>query len=90
MRSSSVTMPGAEIDGYPWIHVPDLRRCIDLHLEIGRLTNPGIRCAGISVNTSRLGKPRAREISCASSKARFGVPCFDPVATGAARLAESL
>ena len=78
-----------EIDSYPGFKIPDLRRCIDLHLEIGRLTNPGIRCAGISVNTAKLAKIE-RETYLRDLEGKFGVPCFDPVATGAARFAESL
>jgi uncharacterized NAD-dependent epimerase/dehydratase family protein len=78
-----------EIDSYPGFNIPDLRRCIDLHLEIGSRTNPNIRCAGISVNTAKLATAQ-REKYLSDLETKFAVPCFDPVATGAGRLAESL
>ena len=34
--------------------VPDLKACIEANLAAARLTNPGARCIGVSVNTSRL------------------------------------
>lgn len=43
-----------EIDGYPGFAVPSLEEAIRRYLEAGRLTNPKVRCAGLSVNSSSL------------------------------------
>ena len=40
--------------GYPHFPTPSLPDAIALHLEMGSLTNPKIRCAGVSFNTGRL------------------------------------
>lgn len=55
----------------------------------GALTNPGIRCAGLAVNTSRLNAAEAA--ACKSALAeRFKLPVFDPLADGASTLADAL
>src|SRR5690606_32961867 len=69
------------VDGYPDYPLPSLRRCIDFNLEAARLTNPAVRWAGISLNTSRL--PEAEGLRVLEETGReFGLPCFDPIATG--------
>jgi uncharacterized NAD-dependent epimerase/dehydratase family protein len=77
------------IDGYPDFPVPDLQACIDLNLQLGRLTNKAVRCAGISVNTSKLSASQ-RDEYLRELERRFGVPCIDPVATGAGKIADLL
>jgi uncharacterized NAD-dependent epimerase/dehydratase family protein len=72
--------------GYP---VPSLRRCIDLNLELARLTNPAVRCVGVSVNTARLSA-EARGKYLAEIEAELRLPCIDPIVTGAERLVASL
>ncbi len=42
------------IDEYPDFPIPDLADVIDLYVRLGRLTNPGIRCVGLSINSSSL------------------------------------
>lgn len=73
------------VDGYPDFALPDLAECIELNLAMARRVNPAVRCAGISINTSALPAD-ARADHLASVSDRFGVPCFDPVATGPAAL----
>ncbi len=77
------------IDGYDDYALPTLERCIDLNLQIGSLTNPAIRCVGVSVNTSKLGEAR-RGLYLAELESRLGVPAFDPVATGPGKLVDRL
>jgi len=43
-----------ELDGYPGFSIPPLDEAIRRYIEAGRLTNPQVRCAGISINSSGL------------------------------------
>ena len=68
-------------EAFPDFALPSIPELIDLALTTGRLTNPGIRCAGISVNTSSLDDDeRCRYLGDLAE--RTGVPCVDPLATG--------
>src|SRR5690606_8135402 len=40
--------------------MPDLVETIDLNLRLARRTNPQVRCAGVSLNTSHLAEAEAR------------------------------
>jgi uncharacterized NAD-dependent epimerase/dehydratase family protein len=73
------------IYAYPDYPIPDLAVAIDHYLHAGRLTNPAIRCVGISVNTSKMTDDQA-EILCAEYTSRLGLPTFDPVRHGVAGL----
>ncbi|MGH6614505.1 N-acetyltransferase DgcN [Sphingomonas sp.] len=73
------------IDGYPDFPLPDLAECIETNLRMARLTNPAVRCAGVSINTQTLSA-EARAAHLQAITDRFGLPCFDPVATGAGAL----
>jgi uncharacterized NAD-dependent epimerase/dehydratase family protein len=67
------------LDGFA---TPELEDAIDLHLRLGRRTNPQIRCGGVSLNTSSLKDPllvRATLTSCAK---RLGLPVADPLRPG--------
>lgn len=61
--------------------LPSLEETIDLNLRLGRRTNPAIRCAGISLNTSRLSDGEARELLARESR-RVGLPVADPMRGG--------
>lgn len=69
------------VAGYPEYPLPDLADCIKANLELARLTNPNVRCAGISINTSAF-PPAVRLDHLQAVAERFGLPCFDPVVTG--------
>lgn len=73
------------VDGYPDFPLPDLAECIEANLGMARRVNPAVRCAGISINCSAL-PAEARADHLAAVADRFGLPCFDPVATGPAAL----
>lgn len=62
---------------------------IRLTTELGALTNPAIRCVGISVNTVKLPENEARALLDALS-ARHGLPATDPVRFGVAPILEEL
>lgn len=75
--------PGrAHMVGFPDYPVPSLEETIDLNLRMGRRTNPKIRCAGVSLNTSGLSMARAAEL-LVETTARLGVPAADPIRGGA-------
>jgi uncharacterized NAD-dependent epimerase/dehydratase family protein len=77
------------LDGYPGFPIPSLEACIEHNLAVARLTNPKVRCAGISINTSRLSADEAGKLWL-DLKSRFDVPCFDPVTMGSATLVSAL
>jgi uncharacterized NAD-dependent epimerase/dehydratase family protein len=61
--------------------VPSVEEIIDLTIRLGARTNPAIRVAGVSFNTSALREDQAREI-IASETARLGLPVADPMRGG--------
>lgn len=62
--------------------LPSLEETIDLNLRLGSRTNPAIRCAGVSLNTSRLEEGAARDLMEMQSQ-RLGMPVADPIRGGA-------
>jgi uncharacterized NAD-dependent epimerase/dehydratase family protein len=75
--------------GLPGRTLPDLETCIAANLEAGRLTNPGITCVGIAVNSSKMELQEARR-ACEEIEDRLGLPCQDPIAMGIDRIADRL
>jgi uncharacterized NAD-dependent epimerase/dehydratase family protein len=77
------------IDEYPDFPIPDLQVVIDDYLRAGRLTNPEIRCVGLSINSSSLS-----DADCARYFARLreelNLPVCDPVRMGVDVLATAL
>ncbi|HBD20524.1 MAG TPA: DUF1611 domain-containing protein [Arenimonas sp.] len=69
--------------GYPDFEIPAVEEVIDLAIRLGRRTNPGIRCAGLSFNTGALPAEEARRLMAAESQ-RLGLPVADPMRGGAA------
>lgn len=63
--------------------MPDLGETIDMNLRLGRRTNAAIRCAGVSLDTSRLEAGAAHRL-LAEQSARLGLPAADPIRGGAA------
>jgi uncharacterized NAD-dependent epimerase/dehydratase family protein len=62
--------------------LPSLEETIDLNLRLGSRTNPSIRCAGVSLNTSQLEDGAARDLMAMQSQ-RLGMPVADPIRGGA-------
>lgn len=69
--------------------VPDLALCIERNLEAARLTNPAVRCIGVSVNTDALDLGAARDFLRRTEDV-LGLPCTDPVRTGVGPLVDRL
>ena len=79
----------AHMRGLPTYKLPDLQECIDANIAAGRLTNPAIRCVGISINTSALDASAADSLLKQTADA-FGMPCVDPVRVGVADIVDRL
>lgn len=69
--------------------LPSVRELIERTILLGRLTNPKIRCVGVSLNTSRLPE-RERAAACQRLGDEVGFPCSDPVAMGMQCIADQL
>lgn len=79
----------SHISGWPDFPLPGIDAVIERAITVGSLTNPAIRCVGVSVNTSSLA-PDDREDYLARLEAELGLPCFDPLLDDPARILESL
>jgi uncharacterized NAD-dependent epimerase/dehydratase family protein len=74
--------PGRErMLGHPGYAVPSVEATIALALQLGARTNPDIRCAGVSFNTSKLDEVDARRL-LAAERERLGMPVADPMRGG--------
>jgi len=69
------------VSGWEHYPLPSLEECIDLHVRVGRRTNPNIQCVGVSVNTSALPK-HERTAWLENLSAETGLPCIDPLIDG--------
>src|SRR5262245_56721175 len=67
--------------GLDEFELPTLEETIDLNLRLGRRTNPTIRCAGISLNTSRMSEREARRLM-SEEGTRLQLPVADPMRGG--------
>jgi uncharacterized NAD-dependent epimerase/dehydratase family protein len=67
--------------GHPHFPLPAIEAVIAQTVALGRLTNPAIRCAGVSLNTSTLDDAAAAAM-IAGTAARLGLPVADPVRGG--------
>ncbi|MEM6712104.1 MAG: N-acetyltransferase DgcN [Pseudomonadota bacterium] len=61
--------------------LPSIAQVIDMTIQMGKLTNPQIRCVGLSVNTSALEDTEARNL-LESLSADHSLPACDPVRFG--------
>ena len=76
--------PGrTEILGNPGYALASIETVIQQTTILGKLTNPAIRCAGISLNTGRLDV-EAAETVIAETAQRLGLPTADPIRGGQA------
>lgn len=69
--------------GMPDYPMPSIEAVIEQTLMLGRLTNPAIRCAGISLNTKGLSTSDAERLIAETSD-RLGLPAADPIRGGPA------
>lgn len=75
--------------GLPHFPLPDLKSCIARNIEAAQLTNPAVRCVGVSLNTDALDDAAARD-ELRRTEDRLGLPCVDPVRTGVEAIADRL
>jgi uncharacterized NAD-dependent epimerase/dehydratase family protein len=75
--------------GLPNYQLPDLQLCIDRNVEAAQLTNPAVRCVGVSVNSGALDAAAARDY-LRQTEDQLGLPCVDPVRTGVAAIVDRL
>jgi uncharacterized NAD-dependent epimerase/dehydratase family protein len=76
--------PGrTQLLGMPGFSPPRIEDMIDLTITLGRLTNPAIRCGGLSFNTSAFTDAEAERIMAKESE-RLGLPVADPMKPGCA------
>lgn len=71
----------AQILGVPGYSVPPIEAVIAQTMALGQLTNPAIRCAGISLNTDGMDADAADDVIAATAR-RIGLPTADPMRGG--------
>jgi uncharacterized NAD-dependent epimerase/dehydratase family protein len=77
------------ISSWPDFPLPSIREVIDATIATGRLTNPGIRCVGVALNTSKVAATERRRLRERYS-GETGLPCVDPMIDGAGPIVERL
>jgi uncharacterized NAD-dependent epimerase/dehydratase family protein len=77
------------IEGWPDFPLPTIGQVIERTVAIARITNPVIRCVGVSLNTSKVpaGERAALLVRYA---AETGLPCVDPMIEGVGAVADRL
>jgi uncharacterized NAD-dependent epimerase/dehydratase family protein len=74
--------PGRQrLMGHEEFALPTIEEVIDVTLRLGRRTNPSIRCAGLSLNTSAFAPAEAEALLSAEVE-RLGLPAADPIRGG--------
>lgn len=75
--------------GLPHTVLPSLEETIALNLQAARLTNPNVKVAGITVNTSSVSEIEGLAY-CKEVSAELDLPCVDPVRHGTADIIDYL
>jgi len=82
--------PGrSHMRGIPGRAVPELRECLEMNLQVGRLTSPHVRAVGICLNTSALEENEAIRL-CGRTEDQLGLPCTDPFRLGVESIIDEL
>lgn len=79
----------SRIVSWPDYPLPSLKEAEQLYLRMARMTNPGARLAGVSLNTAALDEAAAQE-ALAQAERELGVPAFDPMRTPLQRAVAAL
>jgi uncharacterized NAD-dependent epimerase/dehydratase family protein len=74
----------ADYEGYA---IPSYEACFEAYLAAARLTHPGTRFAGVSINSSALDE-RSAARAIAEIEERLGLPCCDPIRHGVAAIVD--
>ena len=77
------------IVGCPAQPIPTVQTCIETNLLLARLTNPDVRCVGVSVNTSLLA-PSERKAVMDEIAQETSLPCVDPIIDGIEAIVEQV
>lgn len=77
------------LQGFERFGCASLRKALDVHLEAARLTNPGARGIGVSLNTSAYAEPKARALLAAATE-ETGLPACDPVRFGVGPIVDAM
>jgi uncharacterized NAD-dependent epimerase/dehydratase family protein len=72
---------------YEGFAIPSYEACFEAYLTAARLTNPGARFAGVSLNSSQL-EPDAAARAVAAVAERVALPCCDPIRQGVAPIVD--
>jgi uncharacterized NAD-dependent epimerase/dehydratase family protein len=83
------TVGRTQMDDCPHYQVPTLEQALELNLRVAHRTNPNARFVGVALNTSSLDI-NAAKAQIASTQARLGLPCSDPVRFGVANIVDYL
>jgi len=68
--------------GHSDYDIPGVEEIMDLALRLGRRTNPAVRCAGVSLNTSQMDAQTAERL-LQNDGERLKLPVADPIRGGA-------
>jgi uncharacterized NAD-dependent epimerase/dehydratase family protein len=68
--------------GHEEVALPSIEQVIEQTIVLGRVTNPDIRCAGISLNTAKLSVDDAQSEIARVAK-QLSLPVADPMRGGA-------
>lgn len=77
------------IEEYPHIPLPPLHEAIRRYLEAGALTNPGVRCVGVAINSSSLADAEWLRYRDALA-AELALPVCDPLRGGVEPIVDAL
>lgn len=77
------------LSGLPDMPIPAVESIVRLTIELGRVTNPAIRCVGVSLNTMRVPDAE-RDALHRDYERRLGVPSFDPLRGGVDRVVDRM
>ena len=80
---------GEKIKGWPDFDLPSIQDVIERTIDIGKRTNPGIHCIGISVNSSDFTEAEAIQQMKELEKT-YGLPVVDPIRFGVEKLTKAL
>lgn len=77
------------VSGWPDFPLPRIEEVIDRTVAIGTLTNPGIQCVGIALDTSRVSSSERAAI-LAHYATGTGLPCVDPLIDGVGTIVDRI
>ncbi len=77
------------IRNLPHMPMPNISDVLEANITAARLTNPEVKCVGISLNTSSIHVEDAK-LLCQQWEVKYGVPVTDPVRFGIDNIAKNL